>query len=292
MSGRLLSQVLVFVLLVLAALAGGALLAWPVHLLLPDIAFSRLAERGSLLCGLIFSLLYVRWTMPFSARAVGFRRPPGGWWPAFFEGYVAGLVIMLVLSISLYLLGLNSLEEGVDFSFGLFAVAVITGLVAGFGAGLIEETIFRGALFSGLQQRINTLWAVLLSSLLYAAVHFLAYPEPEGTVHWYTGLVLFPQAIAQLSNPAILDYFLTLFLLGVLLAMLRWRDGHVWRAFGLHAGIIMIIKIDGDLTDPVRDNGFSFLVSEHSSRLGWLSTGWLLVLVSLFALYCYRKRPA
>lgn len=288
MSGRLLSQVLFFLLLVLIALAGGAFLAWPVHLLLPDIPFSSLAERGSLLCGLVISLLYVRWTMRLTAAAVGFSRPDGSWLPAVGRGYGAGLIIMLVLALCLWILGLRVVDEQQAFTPAAFAIALLKGLVAGIGASLIEETIFRGALFSGLQQRINTVWAILLTSLLYAAVHFIAYPEPAGSVHWHTGLALFPAALTGLTDPAILDHFLTLFLLGVLLAMLRWRDGNIWRAFGLHAGVVMIIKLDSYVTDSTTDTGLAYLVSDHDSRLGWLSAGWLLILIIFYAFYCYR----
>lgn len=290
MRGNLLPQILLFILLVLIALACGALLAYPASFVLTGVPFSSLAERGSLICGLIASLLYVRWTMRFSATAIGFGRPGRGWASALIPAYGAGLAIMAVLAISLWALGLSRIDESQAFTPGFFGTALLKGLLAGIGAGLIEETIFRGALFSGLQQRINVLWAILLTSLLYAAVHFIAYPEPTGDIYWYTGLALFPAALAKFTDPAILDHLLTLFLLGVLLCLLRLRDGHIWRAFGVHAGIIMLIKLDGYITNPVTGTDYGWLVSAHSSRFGWLSAFWLLLLVIVYGLYCYRNR--
>jgi len=290
MRGNLLIQVLLFILLVLVALACGALLAYPASFVLTEVPFSSLAERGSLLCGLVFSLLYIRWTMRFSARAIGFSRPARGWLAGILPAYGAGLLIMVVLALSLWGLGLSRIDASQAFTPAFFGTALLKGLLAGIGAGLIEETIFRGALFSGLQQRINALWAILLTSLLYAGVHFIAYPEPAGDIHWYTGLQLFPAALAKLTDPTILDHLLTLFLLGVLLSLLRLRDGHIWRAFGVHAGIIMVLKLDGYITNPVTGGDHGWLVSAHSSRLGWLSTFWLLLLVILYGLYCYHKR--
>ena len=294
MSGNTLRQVLLFLLLVLIALGGGALIAYPAHFILTDVPFSSLAERGSLLCGLVVSLWYARHVMRNSSQGmdIGFRRPAEGWWPPVLRGYLAGLVIMLVLALGLWGLGLSRVDEQETFNLFFYAKALLTGLLAGIGAGLIEETIFRGALFSGLQQRINVVWAILLTSLLYSAVHFLEYPEPSGDIHWYTGLQLFPVALAKLTEPIIFDHFLTLFLLGLLLSLLRWRDGHIWCAFGVHAGIIMMIKLDGEITDPVSGGPIDYLVNPYSSRLGWLSALWLMLLVSAYAYYLYRKRPA
>jgi len=291
MRGNPLLQVLLFVLLVLAALAAGALLAYPATLVFEEVPFSRLAERGSLLCGLLFSLWYLHRTMPVNVRAIGMT-PPQGWLAGIVPAYIAGMAIMLVLAIGLWTLGLSHIDHSRDFTAAFFASALLKGLAAGIGAGLIEEILFRGALFSGLQTRINAPSALVLTSLLYAAVHFLSYPEPSGGVHWYTGFLLLPAAMHELGEPAILDHFLTLFLLGVLLSLLRLRDGHIWRAFGVHAGIIMIIKLDAYITNPSASDSLGWLVSETSARLGWLSAFWLLVLVIVYGLHCYRRQKS
>lgn len=292
MRGNTFIQVVLFLLLVLAALAAGALLAYPASLLLTGIPFSSLAERGSLICGLVASLLYVRWTMPFTRHAIGYSRPARGWSRTLIPAYVAGVVIMAILALGLWTLDLSAVDQRRQFTLAFFATAIVKGLIAGIGASLVEETLFRGALFSGLQQRINVAWAILLTSLLYSAVHFIEYPEPAGDIHWLTGLQLFPAAIDKLTDPLVFDHFLTLFLLGVLLSLLRWRDGHIWRAFALHAGIIMVLKLDGYITNPVTGGSHDWLVSPADSRLGWLSTIWLLIVVIGYGSYCYRRRSA
>lgn len=289
MNGQLLRQILLFCLLVSGALLLGALLAYPLYLLLPGIPFGSLAGRSSLIAGLLASLLYVRWTMPLTLAAIGYSRPANGWWRALAQGFVAGIVIMAMLATTLVLLGLSAIDDEASFTPAFFALALLKGLMAGIGASLVEETLFRGALFSALYARINLLWAILLSSLLYAAVHFLDYPEPAGAIHWYTGLVLFPQALAQLASPVILDHFMTLFLLGVLLALIRWRDGHIWRAFGLHAGIVMTMKLHSYTTDRVADHSLDWLLNDYSSRLGWLSAACMLVSLIVYTVYCHRR---
>lgn len=289
MSSRLFFQILFFIVLVGAALAAGALLAYPVHRLLPMVEFSSVAERCSLLCGLIASLLYVRWTMPFSLAAIGYWRPANGLLPALAQSYGAGMLVMAVPVLLLSLLGLSHLDPDESFTLAFFLQALLIGLVAGFGASIIEETLFRGALYSGLEKRTNLLWTVLLSSLLYSAVHFLEYPIPDGDITWLTGLALFPEAIGQMFRPGILSHFLTLFLLGVLLCLLRWRDGHIWRAFGLHAGIVMVIKLHSEIADKTTGTHYDFLVNVYSSRLGWLTTVWLLIILAFYGWHCYRN---
>lgn len=292
MNTRLLLQILIFILLIVIALMAGALLAYPLQFLLPDAQFSRLAERSSLLCGLLVSLLYMSWGMPLSLAAIGYRRPMAGWWPVVLPAYGIGILVMLVPALLLWQLGLSRLVTEQEFTLAFFTALLFKGLIAGIGASLIEETLFRGALFSGLQQRINAIWAVIFSSLLYSAVHFIEYPEPAGVVHWHTGMELFPAALAKFAEIEILSHFMTLFLLGVLLAMLRWRDGHIWRAFGLHAGIIMAIKLNSNITDKITNDRFDFLVSDYSGRLGWLTAVWLLIIIIIYGYYFYRSRQA
>lgn len=284
------TQILLFIALILFALMAGALLAYPAHLVLPEASFSHLAERGSLFCGFFASLLYARWNIPFSFAAIGYRQPPGGFWRTLTRAYGIGMLLMLGPVLVLWQLGLSEIDPARDFNTAFFIETLLKGLLAGIGAGLIEETLFRGALYGGLERRINVPWAILLSSLLFAAVHFIEYPEPIGSVHWHTGLVLFPAAMSKLFDPVILSHFLTLFLLGVLLCLLRWNDGHIWRAFGVHAGIVMVIKLNSYTTSRSSNEAFDFLVNPYNGRLGWLTAVWLLALVLLYYWHSRRRR--
>ncbi|MDZ7734917.1 MAG: CPBP family intramembrane glutamic endopeptidase [Gammaproteobacteria bacterium] len=277
----------------LIALAGGALLAYPASFVLTGVPFSSLRrtlqpalrpDRQPAVCSLDDAVQ----CSPPSVTAARHA----GWLNTLLPAYIAGLVIMAVLALGLWALDLSQVDQRQAFTPAFFGTALLKGLIAGIGAGLVEETLFRGALYSGLQQRINVTWAILLTSLLYSAVHFIEYPEPAGDVHWLTGLQLFPAAMTKLSDPLVFDHFLTLFLLGVLLCLLRLRDGHIWRAFAVHAGIIMVLKLDGYITNPVTGGSHDWLVNAGDARLGWLSTFWLLALVLVYGIDCYRRRPA
>lgn len=74
----------------------------------------------------------------------------------------------------------------------------------------VEELLFRGALLSALVQRAGTVWAVVISSLLFGLIHL-----PGLSFQWYAvpGLIL----------------------IGVGLAVLRLWSGSLWPAVLAHA---------------------------------------------------------
>jgi membrane protease YdiL (CAAX protease family) len=76
--------------------------------------------------------------------------------------------------------------------------------------------------------------------------------------------------------------FVTLFLLGVLLGLSRQREGNVYFAMGLHAGIVFSAKMRGLFTQ----NGEGVLQG------GELMSSWpalLLSVVGVVAYYCHSR---
>jgi membrane protease YdiL (CAAX protease family) len=139
-------------------------------------------------------------------------------------------------------------------------------------------------LFSGLYKKTNALITVSLTSVVYAAVHFLKYRElPEGTqITWTTGLEMLPDAFFKLSYPHILDHFLTLLTLGVLLSMIRLRNGNIALCIGIHAGIVLTLKVSGRFSEYVPDSQFDFMVNWVDHTLGYLSFAWLLIIAIVY----------
>ncbi|HEY0753684.1 MAG TPA: type II CAAX endopeptidase family protein [Ktedonobacteraceae bacterium] len=71
-------------------------------------------------------------------------------------------------------------------------------------APFCEEIFFRGFVFPGLLRDLSPLWAVLVSSALFAVAH---------------------------ADPG---SFIPLFLIGLALGFLRWRTGSTWASMSLH----------------------------------------------------------
>lgn len=72
-------------------------------------------------------------------------------------------------------------------------------------AALLEEVYFRGLLYGRLDERLGVASAIVASGGIFGLVHF----EPNA--------------------------FPTLFALGLILGVLRWRSGSIWPGVGVHA---------------------------------------------------------
>ena len=118
-------------------------------------------------------------------------------------------------------------------------------MLAGLLIALIEELIFRGAFFSGLYKKTGAFVTVLFTSFVYAAVHFVRYPDliTDTNIGWLTGIKMMPDAFRRFHEWAMMDYFLTLFIFGILLGLLRLKHKNIAACIGAHAGIVVLIKI-------------------------------------------------
>ncbi len=272
-----------FFILVSLVIVVSPLLAYPAYLILEnfiDLPFYKLVSHITLICGLIFSGIYLKYHQLYSRQAFGFGLPKNIFLRDLLQGLFAGILILAFIKLILILSGVHQIKPNLDYFwsniFSIFFKAILTGLVV----GLIEESIFRGALFSSLYKKTNAFVAIFLTSFVYAAVHFLKYRElPEGTeITWLTGVEMLPDAFFKLFYPDIIDHFLTLFTLGVLLSMIRLRNGNIALCIGIHAGIVMTLKIAGRFSEYVSGSPFDFLVNWVDHTLGYLSFVWLLVL--------------
>ena len=157
----------------------------------------------------------------------------------------------------------------------------------GFYAGFVEELIFRGAFFSGLYKKTGAFIAATFTSLVYAAVHFVRYPDliTDSSIGWLTGIQMMPDAFRRFHEWAIADYFLTLFIFGVLLSLLRLKHKNIAACIGAHAGVVMLIKIADYFTNRGSNSDFDYLVSPYNSTFGWLS----FFVILLFTIFYFIK---
>ena len=73
------------------------------------------------------------------------------------------------------------------------------------------------------------------------------------------------------ADPArIGDAALALFLVGLLLALIRRLTGHIGGCIGLHAGFVAVIALFREVTTPMFDGSWSFLVSRFDGLVGYL----------------------
>ena len=128
--------------------------------------------------------------------------------------------------------------------------------------------------------------ALLASSLIYAAVHFLQRTEWTGAVTWNSGLILLPRMLGGFADfYTLVPGFFNLTLAGILLGLAYQRTGNLYFSIGLHAGWIFWLKAYGAFTTS----------PPHATTWFWgtgkMVDGWLALWVLLFTLVIFKFLP-
>ena len=134
-------------------------------------------------------------------------------------------------------------------------------LLSAITVGLLEEALFRGAIFGLLRRTLPPLVALFSVSFIFAAVHFL---KPDDAVliseiRWSSGFALLPHLFHQFGEPmTLLASFTTIFVLGLVLGAVTWQTRSLWPAIGFHAGLVFVKM------------SFSKLTKRDAAYLPWI----------------------
>ncbi len=265
------------------SLIAAALLFYPAWLgigALTDLEPHKILSRLAKILAAVALVFLLRHLRLWDKRLLGYGQPPRRFVMDIVAGLALGVAIMAVVFTSLVLLGVRQWDTGLLTLSGLLGIAS-KALFAGLAIGIIEETFFRGAIYAGIR-RESGLWpAVFLSSLIYAALHFVRTQPFEATdiIGWTSGLPLLLGAFHQFGGSGIWDSFAALFAAGMFLALIRAWTGSIALAIGVHAGWVAVIKTGKKLTDPAPAGDWAFLSGSYDGVIGWLATAWLVVLI-------------
>ncbi len=283
-----------FFALMLAALASVAVLTYPAWLLLHpyfDFPFHRIGDRIGLLF-LVIGFILVARRIGLSDKAslgYGLNRPL--FIREMLIGLGIGVVGMLIIVAIMTGLGLLDWTEATTATAGKLAKTFFNRLLSGLAVGFLEETMLRGLMFTAIARESGTRAAILLTSVIYSAVHFLSsYHIAADQVTSHSGIDLLFGTLQWFSTPlAMDDAFLCLFAVGLVLAIIRAKTGNIAACIGLHAGWVWVILFTHELTKPVRDQPLSFLLSQFDGFIGWLVLAWtILTGVGLVRFYASR----
>jgi uncharacterized protein len=214
-----------------------------------------------------------------SWRDVGFIRPgrPG---PDILKGFALGWASLAGVAVLALTCGASSFLQ--THSAAEVFRHLLNATWAAVVVAILEELIFRGALFGILRQAMPWPAAMIASSAVYSAVHFIRSADTALPVQWFSGLTVLWGLLSH--HPPLIPKFFTLWLAGWILALCYQRTGALYFSIGLHAGWIFWLK------------SYSFLFRQsvgHSSFWGTdeLIDGWLsfLVLAIIFVLVARQK---
>lgn len=281
------------VIYILVVFVGGALLApWLYWLAqafahtFPKIAgepFNRYVDRSLLILALAGLWPLLRALGITSWRETGLVRPQGQW-KKLLGGLLLGFVSLAIVAGIAIACGSRTFirthtpHEVVAIIFNAIGTAVIV--------AVMEEILFRGGIFGGLRKLFHWPLALVVSSLIYALVHFLRRADFSGAVAWHSGLGLLLRMMGGFVDfHALVPGFFNLTLVGVLLALAYQRTGNLYFSIGLHAGWIFWLKTYGAFT----------ATPPHAATWFWgtskMIDGWLAFLVLVAVLIGFKFLP-
>jgi membrane protease YdiL (CAAX protease family) len=281
----------IFGTLVLAAALGYP--AWlGVHAIAPDLPFHRVLSRFWQLL-LLAGLLVAMRRLGLRGRADwGYGLPRRQFLRQAGAGFAIGVATMLPMTLAMAALGLVDPRPGIDVAAAAGVLA--GGLAAGLGVGLVEETFFRGLMYRAIERESGFRAAAWTTAIVYAAIHFFARTRiPEADVGWSSGFTLLAGSLTHFTHPLpVLDSFLTLVLVGLLLAFVRRRTGAIAAGIGLHMGWVFVIKATTSLTRIEPEAPAAFLIGPFDGYTGWLVAAWAGLLLAFAAWRGWLAAPA
>jgi membrane protease YdiL (CAAX protease family) len=286
-----------FAALIALGFAFVALTAWPAWLLIHpafSFPFHRVASRIGYLFLAASLYPFLRFLGLANRRSLGYDLPPRVFGREFL--IALGLGVATMLPVVFVMLGLGLLERRPDTVLhpALWFTLAGKGLLTGIFVSLGEETFTRGALYSGIARDSGARLAVPLSAVVYAAFHFIGRVRiPAEDVTAWSGLTWVSDSLQAFSHPfAIADAFLALTAVGILLALVRMRTGHIAACIGLHAGWVWVITGVRETTVPDRGNPLAWLLSDFDGVVGWLVLGWTALIGVVIWRFYLQRSPA
>ena len=224
-----------------------------------------------------------------SPRDVGLVSPAGQG-KRFCSGLALGFVSLAVIA------GFALAADARHLNEHLVAKQIAGKLLGALGTALVvamlEEILFRGALFGALRKVFHWTLALAVSSAVYALVHFMESVRTTEAVTWLSGLELLPHMLRNFGNwHEVIPGFFNLTFAGILLGLAYQRTGNLYFSIGLHAGWIFWLKSYGLLT---AENPGANVWWWGTSRLinGWVALPVLVVTLLVFLLDTQRAAHA
>lgn len=207
-------------------------------------------------------------------------------WKKSAAGFSLGFGSLAVLSLMTICFGVRTISVGhsekalVAKLLEVTATAVII--------AILEETLFRGALYGALRKVIRPWpYALLLSSGIYSLLHFFGKAAAPDSIEWTSGLTTLSTMLAGFADfDSLFPSCINLLIVGIILGVAYERTGNLYFSIGLHAGWIFWLKSYGTLTIRIF-KGHSALWGTAKLVDGWLATA---LLAAVFAfLFFWRK---
>lgn len=238
--------------------------------------FHRFLHRSLLALAIIGLWPFLRSIGVASWEAVGLVKPAGQW-KRLAGGFAVGFSSLAC--VALLVIAAESRKLNLEFSSAALFSKLANASLSALMVAVLEELLFRGALFGALRKTHHWVTALVMSSVIYAIVHFFQEAPWPSDITWSSGFELLPRILSGFVEvDALLPGFFTLTVAGMILALAYYQTGTLYFSIGLHAGWIFWLKFYG------------FLMSSQPAVNTWfwgtakLIDGWLALIVLVLVL--------
>ena len=210
---------------------------------LANSPFHRFVDRALLGIALIGIWPLLKSLGATSWRDVGLVSPRGQW-KNLGGGFLLGFISLAVAAG--LAIGFGARHLNTQFAPNKIAEKLLGAAATAIVVAILEEILFRGAVFGSLRKVFHWKFALVLSSMIYAIVHFMESARQTGDMTWLSGLQLLPQMLRGFGDwQAIIPGFFNLTMAGMLLGLAYQRTGNLYFSIGLHSGWIFWLKSYG-----------------------------------------------
>jgi membrane protease YdiL (CAAX protease family) len=242
----------------------------------------------------LLELTAIAATFPLLAASGGSSRPawglprrPGAV-ARLLAGLGLGIASLSVVCAALFVTDVRVTRLDLPPEPGYWMTVAAGAVVSAAVVAAMEELWFRGGLFTLLQRVLGAVPALWAGAATYAAAHFLEVPSPVDPDSAEAGFQVLGHAVTAMFSAANLDSFVALLVAGLLLGIVRMRQGDVMLCIGIHAGWVLTIKVFKKLTYVSPDSGLRWLAGHYDDLVGWLAAA--VLAVTLLAIW--RWLPA
>ena len=248
--------------------AGQALAARGVFPFLGETEFQKFFNRAVLVSAIALVWPMARWLRVDGWRGLGLDPDPR-WRRRFIAGFAIAGLIVAVMAAAYVAFDVYRWKKTLPWG------AIPPVLVSAICVGLLEETLFRGAMLGLFRRSMAPRAALFCVTFIFAAVHFLK-PMDSFTVTdvtWSSGFTLLPLMFHQFGEPmTLLAGFTTIFTLGWVVGAATLRTRSLWLGIGFHAGLVFVKM------------SFSKFTKRADSHLPWIGEELQIGLVPVAAL--------
>ncbi len=205
------------------------------------------------------------------------------------QGLLLGIASLSVTCVLLLIFNLRVVRPDLITEFGHWFNVIIVSALSATLIALIEEIWFRGALQTVFTRVWGTFGGITVTAAFYAVAHFLRPSSDlnEQPVSAWSGFDAIASGFGNLQFVQMQDSLVALFFAGVVLGILRARQGSIVMCIGVHIGWVFVIKVYKKYTYINPQAEWNALVGHYDGVMGWLSAV-LLVLLALTLWYTPR----